>query len=191
MRSHDELPALFVGNVSAASARTPQRNSPDDATIQGWQLTHTIPLLCLSPDRLVVQEIFRDPVANAAQKAAEAGLVEGQHPDVELTCTIAIPGQACGLILGKGGERINALRATTQVTHVRATNPLAHRLPAAHSFFALGCNPANVHRQAKIQMQSKDKAVPGKSPPLLCMCQAFSREEYKHYSTRDLVWKAL
>jgi len=84
-------------------------------------------LSIITAARLVVQELFRDPTNAAAKAATEAG-VEGMAGDVQLTCTIAIPGQACGLIIGKGGERINQLRDTTQ---------------------------------AKIQMQSKDKAVPG------------------------------
>jgi len=79
--------------------------------------------------RLVVIEMFRDPANSAAKAAAEAGLTEGMPtPEVSITCTVVIPAQACGLIIGKGGERINQLREATQ---------------------------------AKIQVQSKDKAVPG------------------------------
>lgn len=45
-----------------------------------------------------------------------------------MTITVVIPAQACGLIIGKGGERINALREQCQ---------------------------------AKIQLQSKDRAIQG------------------------------
>jgi hypothetical protein len=47
---------------------------------------------------------------------------------VTMSVTIVIPAAACGLIIGKGGERINLLREQTQ---------------------------------AKIMLQSKEKAVPG------------------------------
>ena len=78
--------------------------------------------------RLVVTEMFRDPATAAAKAAAEAGAEGMATPEVSMTCTVVIPSQACGLIIGKGGERINLLRETTQ---------------------------------SKIQVQSKDKAVPG------------------------------
>jgi len=58
----------------------------------------------------------------------EAGIEGIGGEQGTLTVTVVIPAQACGLIIGKGGERINLLRE-------------------------------NCH--AKIQMQSKDKAIPG------------------------------
>ena len=49
-------------------------------------------LSIITAARLVVQELFRDPTNAAAKAATEAG-VEGMAADVQLTCTIAIPGQ--------------------------------------------------------------------------------------------------
>jgi len=77
---------------------------------------------------LVVMEMFKDPNAAAAAAVKEAGIEGIGGEQGTLTVTVVIPAQACGLIIGKGGERINLLRE-------------------------------NCH--AKIQMQSKDKAIPG------------------------------
>lgn len=54
-----------------------------------------------------------------------------------MTITVVIPAQACGLIIGKGGERINALREQCQ---------------------------------AKIQLQSKDRAIQVGYPSLRVPC---------------------
>ena len=53
----------------------------------------------LSAARLVVAELFRDP-----QGAAAEG--EGQ----QMTVTVVIPGNACGLIIGKGGTKYEYLK---------------------------------------------------------------------------------
>lgn len=86
------------------------------------------PMAVQSAAGLVVAELFRDPVNAAISSAKEAGIEGMPQAEVTLTVTVVIPAQACGLIIGKGGERINHIRESTQ---------------------------------AKIQMQSKDKAIPG------------------------------
>lgn len=43
--------------------------------------------------RLVVQELFRDPVNAAAKAATEAGVEGMAQPEVQLTCTVVIPAQ--------------------------------------------------------------------------------------------------
>jgi hypothetical protein len=53
----------------------------------------------LNAARLVVAELFRDP-----QGAAAEG--EGQ----QMTVTVVIPGNACGLIIGKGGTKYEYLK---------------------------------------------------------------------------------
>mmetsp|Transcript_21524 Transcript_21524/g.59085 ORF Transcript_21524/g.59085 Transcript_21524/m.59085 type:complete len:334 (+) Transcript_21524:210-1211(+) len=76
----------------------------------------------LAAARMVAAEMFKETPRDTPEAAA------APFTEITTSVTIAIPSSACGLILGKGGERINLLREQTQ---------------------------------AKITLQSKEKAVPG------------------------------
>eukprot|EP00286_Rhodomonas_abbreviata_P029778 CAMPEP_0181315042 /NCGR_PEP_ID=MMETSP1101-20121128/15151_1 /TAXON_ID=46948 /ORGANISM="Rhodomonas abbreviata, Strain Caron Lab Isolate" /LENGTH=364 /DNA_ID=CAMNT_0023422197 /DNA_START=157 /DNA_END=1251 /DNA_ORIENTATION=- len=65
----------------------------------------------LTASRLVVAELFREPAPQAEGSEFQAPEAAG---DQTCTLTVVIPAPACGLIIGKGGERINALREQTQ-----------------------------------------------------------------------------
>jgi len=86
----------------------------------------------LTASRLVVAELAKqDPQAHNPETVGDAfaaGADAASSADASMTITVVIPAQACGLIIGKGGERINALREQCQ---------------------------------AKIQLQSKDRAIQG------------------------------
>lgn len=57
----------------------------------------------LTASQLIIAEVSKHNAATAAEgeEAAASG---------EMTLTLALPGSACGLVIGKGGERINVLR---------------------------------------------------------------------------------
>jgi RNA-binding protein Nova len=58
----------------------------------------------LTASQLIIAEVSKHQAANAAEDAA-ATAAPG-----EMTLTLALPGGACGLVIGKGGERISILR---------------------------------------------------------------------------------